>query len=64
MKNKNDASNTIRVLADVIGKNRTLLLTLTAIVVFVVSYLLVLPALTLDEEEAVSQGGIDVPAAG
>ena len=49
MKNKNDASNTIRVLADVIGKNRTLLLTLTAIVVFVVSYLLVLPALTLDE---------------
>ena len=64
MKNQNDASNAIRVLADVIGKNRTLLLTLTAIVVFVVSYLLVLPALTLDEEEAASQGGIDVPASG
>ena len=63
MKIQNDASNAIRVLADAIEKNRTLLLTLSAIVVFVVSYLLVLPALTLDEEEAASQGGIDVPAA-
>ena len=62
MKNQNDASNAIRIVADVIGKNRTLLLTLSAIVVFVVSYLLILPAITLEEDEAASQGGIDVPA--
>ena len=39
---------------------RTLLLTLSAIVVFVVSYLLILPALTLDQDEANQQAGINL----
>ena len=39
---------------------RTLLLTLSAIVVFVVSYLLILPALTLDHDEANQQAGINL----
>lgn len=41
---------------------RPLLLILAAFVVFVMTYLLILPALTLDEQEAAEQGGIDVPA--
>ena len=43
-----------------LNRYRTLILTLSAIVVFVVSYLLILPAITLDEKEAERQGGIDV----
>ncbi len=35
---------------------------LSAVVVFVITYLLILPAMTLDEQEAVRQGGIDIPA--
>lgn len=34
---------------------------LSCFVVFVVTYLLILPAITLDQEEAARQGGIDVP---
>ena len=45
-----------------IRQQRMPLLIMMAIVVFVVTYLLVLPAFTLDEEEAVDQGGIDLPA--
>lgn len=41
-------------------KNRALLIMVAALVVFVVTYLLVLPAFTLDEEEAREQGGITV----
>ena len=44
-------------------KHRLLLLTLCAAVVFVTTYLLVLPAMTLDSQEAARQGGIDLPSA-
>ena len=37
-------------------------MTLSAAVVFITTYLLILPALTLDEQEAARQGGIDLPA--
>jgi len=43
-----------------LNRFRTLIVTLSAIVVFVISYLLILPALTLDEKEAEKQGGIDI----
>ena len=46
-----------------ISKYRTLIVTLSALVVFVTTYLLILPVLTLDEDEAEAQGGIDVPQA-
>lgn len=36
---------------------------LSCLVVFVATYLLILPALTLDQDEAAQQGGIDVPQA-
>lgn len=35
---------------------------LSCFVVFVATYLLILPAMTLDQDEAARQGGIDVPA--
>lgn len=49
--------------ANLIGRYRPLIIALSAVVVFVTTYLLILPALTLDEDEAAAQGGIDVPAA-
>ncbi len=39
---------------------KSLVVTLAAIVVFTTTYLLVLPAFTLDQEEAAQQGGIDI----
>lgn len=51
------------IIIDVIQKQRMPLMIMMATVVFVVTYLLILPAFTLDEEEAAQQGGIDVPAA-
>lgn len=44
-------------------RSRRTLLALSGAVVFVTTYLLILPAFTLDEETAELQGGIDVPAA-
>ena len=46
------------------GKSRLrkLVMSLAVVVVFVTTYLLILPALTLEKEEAAQQGGIDVPA--
>ena len=41
-------------------KARVLLVSLAAVVVFVTTYLLILPALTLEKEEAEKQGGISV----
>ena len=41
---------------------RSLVVTLAALVVFVTTYLLILPAFTLEKDEAVQQGGIDVVA--
>ena len=39
---------------------KSLVVTLAAIVVFTTTYMLILPAFTLDKEEAAEQGGIDV----
>lgn len=41
---------------------RSLVMTLAVLVVFVTTYLLILPAFTLEKDEAVRQGGIDVVA--
>ena len=41
---------------------KTLLLVLSCFVVFITTYMLILPAITLDQEEAERQGGIDVTA--
>ena len=41
---------------------RPLVKMLSAVVVFVVSYMLILPALTLDEDKAREQGGVDLPS--
>ena len=45
------------------NKLRTLVLILSVMVVFVTTYMLILPVLTLDQDTAQAQGGIDVPAA-
>lgn len=45
-----------------IRKNRTLLLVLASLVVAITTYMLVLPAFTLDANKAKEQGGIDVGA--
>lgn len=39
---------------------KTLLMILSCFVVFITTYVLILPAITLDQEEAARQGGIDV----
>ena len=39
---------------------KSLVIALSAIVVFTTTYLLILPAFTLDQQEAADQGGIDV----
>ena len=44
-------------------KNKSWLVALSAIVVFCTTYVLILPAITLEQDEAAKQGGIDVPAA-
>lgn len=40
---------------------KTVMMVLSCFVVFVTTYLLILPAITLDQDEAEKQGGIDVP---
>ena len=40
---------------------RTILLVLACVVVFMTTYLLILPAFTLDADKAAEQGGIDIP---
>ena len=44
------------------SRYRKIVMSLAVVVVFVTTYLLILPALTLEKEEAAQQGGIDVPA--
>lgn len=44
-----------------IHERRKFILALSCLVVFVTTYVLILPAFTLDKEEAAEQGGIDVP---
>ena len=53
----------IRDLLEIMHRRRTVLISLSCVVVFVTTYLLILPAFTLDKDEAEEQGGIDVPAA-
>ena len=41
---------------------KSIVMTLAVLVVFVTTYVLILPAFTLDKEEAAQQGGIDIVA--
>ena len=41
---------------------KTILMVLSCVVVFITTYALILPAITLEQDEAAKQGGIDVPA--
>ena len=52
----------IRNLLEMMHKRRLVLIALSCVVVFVTTYLLILPAFTLEKDEAAKQGGIDVPA--
>ena len=52
----------IKILFENIHERRKMILALSCVVVFVTTYILILPAFTLDKEEAAEQGGIDVPA--
>ena len=51
----------ITVLLNNIRERKKMILALSCLVVFFTTYLLILPAFTLDKEEASEQGGIDVP---
>ena len=51
----------ITVLLYNIKERKKMILALSCLVVFFTTYLLILPAFTLDKEEATEQGGIDVP---
>ena len=44
---------------DYLKKRKAIVVALAAMVVFVTTYMLILPAVTLDEETASAQGGID-----
>lgn len=52
----------IRTLLDNIHRKRKAVLALSCIVVFVTTYVLILPAFTLDKTRAAGQGGIDIPS--
>ena len=57
--------STIRAIIDVVfssKKSKHAVKALAMLVVFLTTYMLILPAFTLDKEEAAEQGGIDVPA--
>jgi len=62
MKKQTDSRITKKILAN-IQEQRKLILLLSCLVVFTTTYLLILPAFTLDKEEAAEQGGIDMPVA-
>ena len=58
-------SRIIKKLLNMIGKlskYKTIVMSLAVIVVFITTYLLILPAFTLEKSEAEEQGGIDLPA--
>ena len=61
MEIKTKLKQLIMTLLDNIHEQRKLILALSCVVVFVTTYVLILPAFTLDKEEASEQGGIDVP---
>lgn len=48
-------------LIESLEKKKTYVMVLSCIVVFITTYVLILPAVTLDKEEAAQQGGIDLP---
>ena len=58
---KQGIGDSLRDLLKWINRRRTVLISLSCVVVFVTTYLLILPAFTLDKEEAAEQGGITVP---
>lgn len=64
MKNQKDIvyllKSIIRAFAESIQKQRRLALALSCAVVFATTYMLILPAFTLDRAKALEQGGIDV----
>ncbi len=60
---KNSRRKWVYCILNGIRDRRRALFALSAIVVFITTYALILPALTLDEETAGEQGGIDTPAA-
>lgn len=47
-----------------LGKYKTTVMSMAVVVVFITTYLLILPALTLEKTEAEQQGGIDIPVIG
>ena len=51
----------LNVFTENIHKQRKLALALSCVVVFATTYILILPAFTLDKDKALEQGGIDVP---
>ncbi len=53
----------IKNLYEYLSRQKSTILVLSGIVVFVTTYMLILPALTLEKDKAAQQGGIDVPAA-
>ena len=61
MKNQTE-SRILKNILENIQEQKKLILLLSCLVVFTTTYLLILPAFTLDKEEAAEQGGIDVPA--
>ncbi|MBQ9016159.1 MAG: hypothetical protein IJ109_08570 [Firmicutes bacterium] len=63
MRNNLNPETNLSIPSEHFRSRKTALLILAAIVVFVVTYLLILPAITLEEDVAEQQGGIDVPAA-
>ena len=65
MKNSNrktSAYSAFRIITECLRRSRTYITVLSCLVVFTVTYLLILPAVTLDQNEAEKQGGIDLPA--
>ena len=62
MKNlSNRIKNAIIYFLEAANKRRKFVLALSCLVVFVTTYVLILPAFTLDADKAKDQGGIDVP---
>lgn len=59
---KTNAHSAFKKITESLLKRRTYLTVLSCLVVFITTYLLILPAVTLEQDEAEKQGGIDLPA--
>lgn len=59
---KTSAQSAFKKITESLLKRRTYLTVLSCLVVFITTYLLILPAVTLEQDEAEKQGGIDLPA--